>query len=170
MLGTTDPLQEDLFEWTGLLRDVINWETRLSWRCIRSPGKELKALVKVLERLAQWCKVLATLAEDQNSISSTHTVVHNRLQLQFQVGAASWPIQAGRSHVHKHTCRQNTHKYILKDSLKTFVSSQPWMLGIKPRSSVRASAVNLWAIPLLPFPCFDTGFYGIRLAWSSLWP
>lgn len=53
-------------------------DCRLSWRCIRSPRKELKALVKVLERLAR-CKVV--LAEDQNSISSTHTVVHNHLLL-----------------------------------------------------------------------------------------
>lgn len=146
MLGTTDPLQEDLFEWTGLLRDVINWETV---GCIRSPGKELKALVKVLERLAR-CKVLATLAEDQNSISSTSiqlftTVYNSSSRLELPPGLYKQDdLMCTNIHVDK------THKYILKDPLKTFVSSQPWMLG--------------------PFPCFDTGFYGIRLAWSSLCP
>lgn len=55
--------------------------------------------------MAQWLSALVALAEDPDSVPSTHMGDHNHPQLQFQGYLKNMPM------VHKHTHRQNTNTH-----------------------------------------------------------
>lgn len=65
-------------------------------------------------RMAQCLRTLAALVEHACQAPDSHTVAHNRLQLQFQTGALYWPLRA--PHCDVHTYRKNTHMLKTKTS------------------------------------------------------
>jgi hypothetical protein len=73
--------------------------------------------------MVQWLRALAALAEDLDSVSRTHMLANDHVQLQFQ--RIQCPLLASDGtcmHViHKHTLRPNTHthKMKIKESLKS---------------------------------------------------
>lgn len=59
--------------------------------------------------MAQWLRAFASLAEDLESVLSTHTVTHHHLELRSQGIGCPLLVSIGTRHVLT-TCRQNIYK------------------------------------------------------------